>query len=82
MSNELLQRLEEKIDNVLETVELLRLQNEELEEKYAKLIEDNTSLKNKHTAWEQNLTNMLEKLDAVEPKAQVQKVEYEEVTPA
>ncbi len=80
MSSELLQKLEDKIDNALETIELLRLQNEELEDKYAKLLEENSSLQNKHTAWEQNLSNMLEKLDAIEPKTQVQKVEYEEAS--
>ncbi len=69
MSNELLAKLEDKINNALETIELLNLQNEELEEKYSKLLNENTALKNKHAAWEQNLTNMLEKLDAIEPKA-------------
>lgn len=71
MSSELLQKLEDKIDNALETIELLRLQQEESEEKYSKLLNENTLLKNKHAAWEQNLTTMLEKLDAIEPKAPV-----------
>jgi cell division protein ZapB len=78
MSSELLQRLEDKIDNALETIELLRLQSEELEEKYSKLLNENTALKNKQAAWEQNLTNMLEKLDAIEPKEPVYKVTHEE----
>lgn len=78
MSSELLQRLEDKIDNALETIELLRLQSEELEEKYSKLLNENTALKNKQAAWEQNLTNMLEKLDAIEPKEPVYKVTQEE----
>ncbi|HSX20693.1 MAG TPA: cell division protein ZapB [Gammaproteobacteria bacterium] len=85
MSSELLQKLEDKIDNALETIELLRLQNEELEEKYSKLLNENSLLKNKHAAWEQNLTNMLEKLDAIEPKSPVnsrQTTEQEEVMPA
>ncbi len=82
MSNELLQKLEDKIDNALETIELLRLQNEELEEKYGKLLNENNTLKNKHAAWEQNLSNMLEKLDAIEPKAPIQKVEHTDVVPA
>ena len=71
MSSELLQRLEDKIDNALETIELLRLQNEEAEEKYSKIINEYNFLKNKQADWEQNLTNMLEKLDAIEPKEPV-----------
>lgn len=68
MSSELLQKLEGKIDNAIETIELLRLQAEELEEKHSKLLNENSSLRNKQAAWEQNLSNMLEKLDAIEPK--------------
>jgi len=68
MSTEILQKLEDKIDNAIETIELLRLQTEELEDKYARLLSENTSLKAKQAAWEQNLTTMLEKLDAIEPK--------------
>lgn len=79
MSSELLQKLEDKIDNALETIELLRLQNDELEEKYSKLLNDNTLLKNKHATWEQNLTTMLEKLDAIEPKAPAVRVQEEAV---
>lgn len=78
MATELLQKLEDRIDNVLETIELLRLQNDELEEKYAKLLNENTLLKNKHTAWEQNLTTMLEKLDAIEPKGPAQTMQRSE----
>lgn len=77
MSIELLQKLEDKIDNALEAIELLRLQNDELEEKYSKLLNENTLIKNKHAAWEQNLTTMLEKLDAIEPKAPVFKAQEE-----
>lgn len=68
MSSELLQRLEDKIDNAIETIELLRLQTEELEDKHARLLNENAALKNKQATWEQNLTTMLEKLDAIEPK--------------
>lgn len=75
----MLQKLEDKIDNALETIELLRLQNDELEDKYSKLLNENNALKNKQAAWEQNLTTMLEKLDAIEPKAPVHKNVEEEV---
>lgn len=66
MSVELLQKLEDKIDNAIETIELLRLQNEELEEKFNRAQQDNTTLKSKQSAWEQNLSSMLEKLEAIE----------------
>jgi cell division protein ZapB len=66
MSMELLQKLEEKIDSAIDTVELLRLQNEELEEKYSRLQSENNSLKEKQATWEKNLSLMLEKLDAIE----------------
>jgi len=79
MSNELLQRLEDKIDNAIETIELLRLQTEELEDKNARLMQDYSSLKSKQAAWEQNLTNMLEKLDAIESKDYKAK-QYSETT--
>lgn len=66
MSTELLQKLEDKIDSAIDTIEILRLQNEELEEKYSRLMSENTMLKEKQTTWEKNLSVMLEKLDAIE----------------
>jgi cell division protein ZapB len=68
MSSELLQKLDDKIDNAIETLELLRLQNEELETKNSRLHEEVATLKSKQAAWEQNLTTMLEKLDAIDNK--------------
>lgn len=68
MSAELLQKLEDKIDNAIETIELLRLQNDELEEKQARLLAEGAALKEKQAAWEKNLAVMLEKLDAIESK--------------
>jgi cell division protein ZapB len=66
MTIEILQRLEDKIDNALETIELLRLQLEDVENKREKLIAENQVLQNKHASWEQNLVTMLEKLDSIE----------------
>ncbi len=65
MSNELLQKLEYKIENAIESIELLKLQIEELEEKNSKLASENLSLKNKQASWEKNLTSMLDKLSSV-----------------
>ena len=67
MSDELLQKLEGKVDNAVETIELLRLQIEELDDKYVKLLDENAELKKKQATWELNLTTMLEKLDTIEP---------------
>lgn len=66
MSTELLERLEKKIDDAIDTIELLRLQNEELEEKYSRLMSENGMLKEKQATWETNLAVMLKKLDAIE----------------
>jgi len=66
MANEILQRLEDRIDNAVETIELLRLQLEDAESKREKLIAENLILQNKNASWEQNLVTMLEKLDAIE----------------
>lgn len=84
MSNELLQKLEDKIDNAIESIELLRLQIEELEDQNSRAQAENAALKTKQAAWEQNLATMLEKLDAIEPKAlrQTTSVEQEEYTSA
>jgi|GEM_PF-1122773 len=66
MSNELLQRLENSVENAIETIEMLRLQIEDLEDKRARLIEENQTLKAKQSSWEHNLSTMLEKLENVD----------------
>ena len=67
MATTLLEKLEEKIDVSIETIELLRLQLEEAEEKIIKLEEKNQLLKNRQTEWEQNLAQMLQKLEIANP---------------
>ena len=67
MATTLLEKLEEKIDVSIETIELLRLQLEEAEEKIIKLEEKNHLLKNRQTEWEQNLAQMLQKLEIANP---------------
>ena len=76
MSIELLQKLENKIDYAIETIELLKLQLEEAEEKNANLASENTALKNKQSSWESNLNIMLDKLNKFEVKER--QVEREE----
>jgi len=63
MSNHLLEKLEEKIDNVIETIEMLRIEIEDLELKNKTLIEENTGLKGRQSQWEQGLNKLLNKLD-------------------
>ena len=63
MSNHLLEKLEEKIDNVIETIEMLRMEIEDLELKNKTLIEENTGLKGRQSQWEQGLSKLLNKLD-------------------
>jgi len=63
MSNHLLEKLEAKIDDAIETMEILRLQIEDLEAKNTALEHENSTLKNRQLQWEQGLTTLLGKLD-------------------
>ena len=66
MSNEIIHKLEEKIDNAIETIELLRLQIDELEDKSSNLSAECDNLKNIKTEWEKSLSSILNKLDSVD----------------
>lgn len=70
MSSQLLQQLESKVNQTVETIELLRLQVEELEEKNLRLQDDNNVLKDKHEVWEKTLHTMLNKLSDVDSTVQ------------
>ncbi len=63
MASRLLEQLDKRIDNAIETIEILRLQVEELETKNATLEEENQHLKSRQTQWEQGLNHLLGKLD-------------------
>ena len=65
MSNRLLEQLEKRIDDIIETMDLLRLQVEELEEKNSLLHNENHALKSRQSQWEQNLNALLNKLDDI-----------------
>lgn len=65
MATELLHKLEHKIEHAVESIELLKLQLEELEENNSSLTEENLALKTKQASWEKNLTAMLDKLNNV-----------------
>ena len=63
MSNHLFQQFEAKVDQALETIESLRIQVEEWEQRYADLEANNQILKNRQTQWENNLSILLRKLE-------------------
>lgn len=72
MSQQILEQLEEKIDQAIEVIQLMRMQVEELEEKTATLQHegttlhrDNAALKNKQVLWEHSLSTLLNKLEGV-----------------
>lgn len=73
MSSDILQKLETKIDNAIETIELLRLQIEELESKNEKLILENSSIKERQAAWGENLNIMLNKLDSIDSETTIER---------
>lgn len=66
MSNPIFQKLEEKIDLAMETIELLRLQLEEFDEKNQTLQAENTSLKTRQSQWENSLSSLLRKLEGAD----------------
>ena len=59
MITELFLQLEEKVHHAVETIELLRLQIEELEE-------ENIALKAEHEKWRSDLTALIRRLDQVD----------------
>ncbi|MFO8047095.1 MAG: cell division protein ZapB [Halomonas sp.] len=58
MSNELFNRLEQKVTSAVEALELLKMEAEELRE-------ENTRLKQEREEWERRLTGVLSKLDEI-----------------
>ncbi len=59
MSNELFNRLEQKVTSAVEALELLKMEADELRE-------ENTRLKQEREEWERRLTGVLSKLDEIE----------------
>lgn len=70
MSNQLFVQLEVKIDDMIETLEILRLQVSDLEEKNQILHTENTTLKGRQSEYEQGLTSLMRKLDHVSSTTQ------------
>jgi cell division protein ZapB len=56
---ELLDQLEEKIILALETIELLRMENEELKDEVSELKNQNVELDSQQSAWEVKVASIL-----------------------
>ncbi|MGC7561067.1 cell division protein ZapB [Pasteurella sp. PK-2025] len=72
MSLEILDQLEEKIKQAVETIQLLQLEIDELKEKntqsqqaYDALRNENEQLKSEHQNWQERLRSLLGKIDNV-----------------
>ena len=82
MSNDLLKQLEEKINAVIEIIELSRMEITELKEQ-------NDELENRYVDWEDRLSALIEKFEQLEDgetveieaevEASIQKVEEEDI---
>lgn len=66
MSGELLQQLATKIDETIETIEIMKMRIEELEELNLQLQKNNNLLREKQSTWEESLKSMLSKVNNVE----------------
>ena len=60
---ELLEKLDVKVEGTLETIELMKIQIEDLEEKIRELTAINLELQNEKIAWEQGIGDILQKID-------------------
>lgn len=71
MTNDLLQKLEQKVAHAVEVIELLRMQIEELET-------ENTTLKAEHDKWRRDLVSLIKRFDQIEEKTSqvVREVEF------
>lgn len=72
MITDLFLQLEQKVEFAVDTIELLKLQIEELEE-------ENLALKAEHEKWRSDLTALIGRLDQVNPREEllVENVEEE-----
>ncbi len=71
MTATLLQKLEEKVANAIDTIELMRLQVESLEQ-------ENATLKAEQEKWRRDLKGLLQRFDQIEPPHHKELEEVEE----
>ena len=70
MTTDLFLQLEQKVEYAVDTIELLRLQIEELEE-------ENLALKAEHEKWRSDLTSLINRLDQVDAQEATPSRDYE-----
>lgn len=66
MNTDILAKLEQKIESAIETIELQKMQIEELENERHALEDLNNKLVSKQKLWENNLATMLDKLEKID----------------
>ena len=66
MSNDLLTKLGEKIQSAIETIELLKLENEELKGELAEVRTQNALLQEEKEEWDHKLTALIEQFENFE----------------
>ena len=72
MYNELLNQLEKRIQEAVETIEMYRLEIAELKEK-------NSELENQHQVWEDKLSSLIQKFETLNQSEDSESVESEYV---
>ncbi|MBU2704517.1 cell division protein ZapB [Zooshikella marina] len=65
MSNDHLAKLEEKVQHVVDTVSIQKMELEELREQKAKLEEENATLREELANWSDRLGSLLGRLEGV-----------------
>ena len=73
MYNELLNQLEKRIQEAVETIEMYRLEIAELKEK-------NSELENQHQVWEDKLSSLIQKFETLNQSEDSESVESEDTS--
>ena len=73
MYNELLNQLEKRIQETVETIEMYRLEIAELKEK-------NSELENQHEVWEDKLSSLIQKFETLNQSEDSESVESEDTS--
>ena len=73
MYNELLNQLEKRIQEAVETIEMYRLEIAELKEK-------NSELENQHQVWEDKLSSLIQKFETLNQSENSESVESEDTS--
>ena len=73
MYNELLNQLEKRIQEAVETIEMYRLEIAELKEK-------NSELENQHQVWEDKLSSLIQKFETLNKSEDSDSVESEDIS--